>query len=572
MAGRNSKKNQDNFEKIKKEMIAKKNKAKKTPSSSGATEVGLENHDILSISAKECLTQSQDQLFETIESGDKDNIELIPGCGETTVGQSRQDEKENVHTDDTTRLKLIVFRVNEEEFALRITNIKEIIRIPLITQVPSVPEHICGLCSLRGSLLPVVNCRKLFGLPDQEFTESSRIIVADIHGKNVGLVADKVLEVINVEEEAVKEPPASIKGVDGGVLDSILILDDGRRVVMLLDVEKMIDVGTLDEAVNRQVENSTESEKNVDEEEQIVIFNIGDGEFAFGIHDVKEIIRLPETTKVPNTASYVEGVFSLRNQLLAVINLGKLLGINGKQPDEYSRVIIINNGSFSYGVIVDKVSHVAQVQKKFFKAGSRNGDINGTEFVKGIYNLNDGQRLVMMLESHRLISAEDVKVILDGEHQEQKNSVSTGEADISLEYVVFKLGGEEYGIKINNVQEINNIGEITHFPGAPAFISGLVDLRGDLIPISDLRKLFHVEQPDADHGSKFLVAEFGNKKIGILIDSVSGVLRFSRANLEEASEALRENDQDCYIDKIAKLDDGKRIVLLLNLSTMLSFM
>jgi len=151
---------------------------------------------------------------------------------------------------------------------------------------------------------------------------------------------------------------------------------------MILDAEKIIKVGNLDTAANQQrtsVENLTGSETKEDEEEHIVIFNIGMGEYAFNINYVKEIIRLPDVMKVPNTASYIEGVFSIRNQLLAVINLGRLLGMNCKQPDEYSRVVIINNGSFSYGVIVDKVSHVVRQKAGNDAGASQNDQFGGRE-------------------------------------------------------------------------------------------------------------------------------------------------------------------------------------------------
>lgn len=578
MPGRNSKKSKNNLEKIKKEMSAKKQKAE-SQNKPDASTADIEIDDVkqaLQIESKVetengCVPEAMVKTYGTIngfdtkaESDEQDMVEDVPN------------NKEKISAEDK-KIEMVVFRVGEEEFAFALSNVKEIIRVPSMTKVPNAPQYISGLCNLRGELLPIVDSRKLFGMPDKEFSESSRIIVADICGKKVGLVSDKVSEVINVEETEVKEPPASIKGIDGGVINGILILNDGKRVVMILDAEKIIKVGDLDAAANQQsksVEKITVSETKEDEEEQIVIFNIGMEEYAFNINYVKEILRLPDVMKVPNAVSHIEGLFSIRNQLLAAINMGRLLSMNCKQPDEQSRVIIINNGSFSYGAIVDKVSHVVRVQKKLFKENSRIAHYSSTELVKGIFSLNNGKRLVMMLDPHKLIHLEDVKGVLDVDHEKTVNdkSLYVGEADNNLEHVVvFKLGEEEYGIEINNVQEINRINEITHFPGAPAFIAGMVDLRGDIIPILNLRRLFAVHDSDSSNASKFLVVEFGNKRIGIMIDSASEVLRFSKAYLEEAPEVFKGNDQDSYIDKIAKLNEGKRIILILNLSSLLSF-
>jgi len=524
MAGRSSKKNLSNFEKIKREMAVKKQKAQ---------------------------IQHNQEIIKT------------------------DDNKENIV--ETVKNEFVIFRVDEEEFALRLLNIKEIIRVPSMTKIPNAPQYIAGLCGLRGELLPVIDLRKLFGMPGQELNESSRIIVADILGKRVGLTSDKVSEVISVEETAVKEPPASIRGADGEVVNGILILNDGKRVVMIIDAEKIIKVGNLGAAASKQhvsMEHLMDLKNKEDEEEQIVIFSIGTEEYAFSINHVKEIIRLPEIIKVPNAASYIEGVFSIRNQLVVGLNPGKLLGMNCKQPDEQSRVIIVDNGSFSYGVIVDKVSRVIRVQKELFKESSQIANRSGREFVRGVFNLNNGTRLIMLLEPDKLISTEDIKGVLSVDHDKTLNDRSryVAEADKNIEYVVFKLDEEEYGIDINNVQEVNRISEITHFPGAPYFIAGMVDLRGDTIPVLNLKKLFSDNDSGSYSLSKLLVVEFKKKRIGIMVDSVSEVIRFSTAYLEKAPETLKGNGQDCYIDRIAKLDDDKRTVLILNLSTLLSFM
>jgi len=533
MAGGVSKNSSDNFEKIKKEMTAKKQKAKMQ---------------------KNPITM---QLSEEKESQDN-------------IASKVQQEKETIVAED--KMEVIVFKVDEEEFALKICNIKEIIRIPKLIKIPNAPRYITGLCSLRGELLPVIDSRKLFGMPHKEFGDSSRIIVTDIHGNKVGLLCEKVSQVITVEESAIKEPPGSIRGIGGGIINSILILSNANRVAMLLDAEKITkasDIQDVTKAGHTSAVSLKGLETKEDEEDQIIIFNIGIGEYGLSINYVKEIIRLPDITRVPNKPSYIEGMFHIRNQLLAVVNLRKLLGMDCKQLDESSRVVIISNGSFSFGVIVDKVSHVMVVAKKLFKESS---DI-ASRYVKGIYNLNKGKRLIMMLEPLKLISSEESKGISGVDCKEAVNdkSLYVGNEDNNFQHlVVFKLGQEEYGIEINNVQGINRMSEITHFPGAPIFITGMVNLRGDIIPILNLRTLFNIQDSGILEASKFLVVEFKNNRVGIIIDSTSEVLRFSKRYVEKATGVF--DRKDSYINKIAKLNDGKRIVLILNLKSLLSFM
>ncbi|MCR4434447.1 MAG: chemotaxis protein CheW [Clostridiales bacterium] len=530
MPGRSSKKRNEHFEKIKKEMTVKKQKAKKQ-----------ENAELSAIKT------------ENMESGIPLDIKM-----------------------EVKKMEMVIFRIGEEEFAFGISQVKEIIRLPSMTRVPNAPFFVTGLCSLRGELLPVIDSRKLFNMADTEYNEGSRIIVTDIEGKKVGLVADRVSEVISVEESMVKDPPGSIRGMDGGVINGILLLNHGKRLIMILDAHKIVHAGNLEAYSKQQAphKNFQDLIKRPLEEEQIVIFNIGMEEYAFRISCVKEIIRLPEIMKVPNTAGYIEGVLSIRNQLLAVIHLGRLLGMNCEQTEEYSRVVIINSGSLTFGVIVDKVSQVMRVRKDSFKSSSFGERGSGTGYAKGFFSLNSGKRLVMVLEPLNLVSHEDVSSVLslDSKMDTEGMSPNMGEIENSQEHVViFKLGKEEFGIRINYVKEVNRISDIVHFPGAPAFIDGMVNLRGEVLPVLNLKILFN-ENSSAYESSKFLVVEFGSKRIGIRIDSVSEVLKFPKSCLEEASEVLDGNDNIRYIDAIAKLNGGEKIVLILNLPAVLSFM
>lgn len=577
MVGKINKKSADNFEKIKREMKTKKQNAKIEENMEVVSSHSDNNKLEMTLDIREGF-QNQSKSLETLNGsivGVENGVEINKEDETDMVEILPQGENEDVLT-EIKKIEMVVFQVGEEEFAFRIYDIKEIIRIPSMTKVHNAPFYVTGLCSLRGGLLPAIDSRKLFGMPDKEYTDSSRIVVSDIYGEKFGLIVDRISEVISVEESAIKEPPGTIKEIDGGAVDGILLLDDGKRVVMVLDTHKIIKAGDVEEYSNQPaegVDNSCQASNIEDlKEEQIVIFNIGNEEYAFSINCVKEIIRMPDITKTPNTSAYIEGMLSIRNQLLAAINLRSVLGMEYKQPDEYSRIVIINTGNLTFGVIVDKVSQVMRVKKSSFKE-SRQGTF-GTrmEIVRGFFNLDNGNRLVMALEPHKLVSVEDINCILneDCEKNEKNKTINTGKQENNLKHIViFKLDEEEFGIDISNIKEINRLNDIVHFPGAPHFIDGMTNLRGDVIPLLNLKALFNKNLCNYQ-SSKFLVVESGNKRAGIRIDYVSEVLRFSKKYLEEPPKAFDRNDN--YIDKIVKLNDGKRIVLILKPDVLLSFM
>lgn len=94
--------------------------------------------------------------------------------------------------------------------------------------------------------------------------------------------------------------------------------------------------------------------------------------------------------------------------------------------------------------------------------------------------------------------------------------------------VTFKIDKEDYAIKINFVQEITRMTEITRIPRAPYFIDGIVNLRGNIIPALNLRKLFEMNEKQVTDSTRIIIVDLNNKKTGIIVDEVSEVLRFEK--------------------------------------------
>jgi purine-binding chemotaxis protein CheW len=137
----------------------------------------------------------------------------------------------------------------------------------------------------------------------------------------------------------------------------------------------------------------------------------------------------------------------------------------------------------------------------------------------------------------------------------------------SIQVVSFKLGSEEYGVDIGQVQEINRLVAITHVPRAPHFMEGVINLRGQLIPIIDLRTRFGMERADHSKNTRIVVTEIGAKRVGMVVDSVSEVLRLPLEQIEEAPEMISGVDTE-YIRGVGKIDD--RLIILLDLAKIVS--
>ena len=132
----------------------------------------------------------------------------------------------------------------------------------------------------------------------------------------------------------------------------------------------------------------------------------------------------------------------------------------------------------------------------------------------------------------------------------------------------FFLSGEEYGIDVRLVQEIIRVGEITQVPRAPGFIKGVINLRGRIIPVIDLkRKLGLGEVSEAARQSRIVVVKVRERLVGLLVDGASQVLKVPVASIEAAPEEVVEIDAN-YLRGVAKLES--RLIILMDLNKVLA--
>lgn len=144
--------------------------------------------------------------------------------------------------------------------------------------------------------------------------------------------------------------------------------------------------------------------------------------------------------------------------------------------------------------------------------------------------------------------------------------VSVSSNDI-LQLVSFKIGDEEFGVDILAVQEIIRMHEITCVPNAPHFVEGVINLRGKVIPVIDLRKRLGLPERDYDKSTRIVVVEINGKIIGFIVDSVSEVMRIPRS-ITEAPPKMIGGVESEYITSVGKLDN--RLLILLDLTKILS--
>ncbi|HHX27971.1 MAG: chemotaxis protein CheW [Bacillota bacterium] len=133
--------------------------------------------------------------------------------------------------------------------------------------------------------------------------------------------------------------------------------------------------------------------------------------------------------------------------------------------------------------------------------------------------------------------------------------------------VAFSLGSETYGVDIASVREIIPVPKIVSVPRAPDYVEGIINLRGRVIPVLDLRKHFGFERKKGDPNQRIVLVEAGQESVGVIVDAVSSVLRISDEQVEPAATVIVGAEIE-YIQGIAKVDED--LVVLIDLTKIIS--
>ncbi len=602
--------------------------------------------------------------------------------------------------------QLVVFALGDEEFGVDIHAVREIVRLPEITPVPRSPEYASGICNLRGSVLPVIDTRCRFAMEEVEPTDATRMLVVENQGMSTGMIVDGMREVLRLQGSAIEDTPGVCRGVDDEFLSGVVSLDKGKRLIMSLNLEQVIDIEITDDGKGVSLTSGSTAEdtgalESSSEEEQLVSFQVGSEEYGLDINAVQEILRVSEITEVPNVPTYVKGLFTIRNKLMPVVDLRSLLGMEGiaqqhlnridtmklahekwvqalesalvngdkfsgeidpklcdfgvwidefntasqeiqnsfkeiREPHlrlhhmaepllvqaktakeeamdiftkkvsplletvlshldslkgtieenihEDQRILVVDDGVLKVGYLVDHVNEVIRVDKSVINETPSIATTEKNE-IRGVAKLDEGKRLILIMAEGAILSGSDSEALADISQPDTKNTEKEKEAESMAEgdvdqktlaeqsleeeqLVTFFLDKEEYGLRIMAVQEINRLEAITDIPKAPSFIDGVTNLRGNIIPVLNIRNLFGLTPRENDDKSRIIIVDIGGSKTGILVDQVNEVMRLSKNDID-ATPAILSGSGNQFMDGICKLDGGSRMISMLDINNLL---
>jgi purine-binding chemotaxis protein CheW len=470
--------------------------------------------------------------------------------------------------------QLVTFTLDEVEFGLDIDRVQEITPRTDITPVPGAPSFVLGIVNLRGSIIPVLDSRLRFHLTPKAPTPKTRIIIIDLAGQATGLMVDSVAEVVKLDDFTLRDTPPLVAGVRSDYLAGMVTA--ANRLITLINLEKLLDSAEFSLRANlaeRAGEARVLGAGTVEEQEQVVedlpyvTFTLGRESFGINLKMVEEIIELPTVTKVPDAPPYVLGVICLREQVLPLLDLSKMLHAEpAERPVDPDMVILLSFGQAKLGIVVDGIQEIIRIREEDMLPPPQTLSEREATTLEGVVLRPD--RMVSLLKILDIVTGEDqAKIAAMSTSLIPEQTEDAQAAGHELPMVVFRLGSEAYSLRLHEVREIIMVGNITPIPRAPAFIEGVLNLRGEVMPVIDLRSRFGLPRQAVSSVSRIVITPIGGVSTGLIVDAVDEVKSVDQRHLEDPPKVSAVG-ANAFIEKVARVNDG--VIFLLNVQCLLT--
>ena len=434
---------------------------------------------------------------------------------QATIDSSQKDENQ-----------LVTFYLGEEEFGFDIMSVQEIIRQPKLSRIPMSPAYVEGVANLRGMILPIIDTRTRFGMARIEDTDRTRVLVVDVDGNKTGLRVDRVRQVTRVLRQQMESPPPVIReGMNSDYLESVVKLDEGKRIILALnpraickvaqgDLRKQQTTVTVGPVTAKDPKDSGADQSVT----QLVTFKLGLEEFAFQMERVREILRVERPSEVPGTPKHVLGVLTVRGNILPVVDLRVLLGLNSLEAE-----VVAEASDLSTRFKMWLAAAAATGRAGAGKLDAGKLDASGAEIVrKWMADCTTSSETLMEIlgkmrtANDRLVRGVAQTQSLNASEPMKAQACFQQEVEVSAQLVVKLLAEFQVGVKE------------------------------------------HIREDQ-----RLIVVQTQGSLLALLVDKVREVLNMPKHQIDPPPQNLSEN-RNVELSGVAKLEKGKRLILLLD--------
>ena len=455
------------------------------------------------------------------------------------------------------------------EIALRAEDVTEATPIKGgIQTLPASIDFLEGIMHLRDEVIPIINLKKRLRLTDNNYGTGAKVAVITLFNNRYGLLFDDIKEVFRVDQASIRPLNKALQSEDR-IISSLISLEKGKRTVEVLELENLFPEG-LSEA---EKADPARGEPACDAQPVIysryIVFSCAGQEYGVPVQYSQEISFYSDINTMFKTGC-VEGALQLRGSTIPVINSQFLLsGTEDFTQDigEAFRILVLSHEECMLGMIVEEVKEIVTVPGNEILPMP----LGGNPSVSGIYPRKKGGN-IMLLDMPGLVCdhMEKIKSLarINVKKEEDKEELQVEAHHLITEncYLVFAIE-KNFAIEIKDVQEIIESDGVMGVPGVTGFNSQIINLRGQIVPVVDLRSFYNY--PPKSKGaekSKLIICGGRSRAVALEVDRIVTIYKqeqFHATPSLNSQLAGRKDTLDRLIDFVGR-DGTSEHVLVVN--------
>jgi len=475
------------------------------------------------------------------------------------------------------------FLLRDAEFAISADSIQEVVNeLSSYTTIPLSPTYLLGLFNLRGTVIPVVDLRSLFRFGDaskvsqdesDENSSDKQIIAIIEYGKlHVGILFDKTGEVFDGGDFEKVIFNKSNQASHDVIVQGAFKMDGGKRIVQIIDP---IEVLNLKKVPKSTAAIDPSQIREAKKRSQCISFRVGGFTCALKINEIKEILTIDNIDNTVFAGDKCLGAVDVRGSTVPIVDSYALLGSETdsereKELESRSKIVVVTEVEHVLvGLIVDSIENIISYYNDDLVPFPTIGENSVDMFDGCIYVKNEIEAI--MIDHDKILSDPDISAMVHRHEKffKEKEHVSAKNDKKNLDrksYIIFSVD-DRYALEISEVNEgIDYPDDIIIPPSLPKYITGVINLRGNPIPVIDTRAIFGLEESSSKSDQKILIFQLNGDSYGLVVDSIDSIMSIN--NDQVMSDNLSDGVKN-ILEMKEKIDD-QRYVIVFNLEHIVS--
>lgn len=475
------------------------------------------------------------------------------------------------------------FMIAGNEFALSVSVIQEVVNEPAsYTRVPMSPDYLLGLFNLRGMIVPVVDVRSIFGLPTHEADRGVRQVAIIEYGDHCfGLLVDRTGDVFNARDTN----KSLFNRIHGDPRESIISgvfkLDNGERLVQILDPFELLKLERLPRVAGNSA--SALNRTRLGKRKQCISFLVGESVCAFNMTSIQEIVELRTIDNTVFSNSWVLGAINLRGNTIPVVDFGAYLsGEQACPAKDFDnggyKLIVVKVDEGLLGFLVNSIRNIMSYFDNELISFPAVG-MDRAEIFQGCLS-NAESEMVLILDHDKVFKDHELSELTRGHSRlfvatDDERRTENNNSTSKRTFITFAVDCD-FALDITDVNEVMSYtSDIISPPNMPNFIDGVINIRGEIVPVINLRTLYKLESVECKN-CKLLVFSKNNKKYAIIVDRMNAIMsvpsnkvtKFPAICDNETSRGISEDVKEIVL--CGNSNSDKISVMVLNLESIVN--